>query len=151
MNSTLADRQKAIKPLQTSSEARNSHSWQRMLTSLRMLRFEDLQSKTFTEKANDGKIYNGIIKEVNGEKIGVFGLTTEETKAISSPDKVTFTNYITEAKAAVSAFEEAGVNKIIALTHIGFNDSDKVDNDILLATKCSGHRYYRRWAYTCET
>ena len=100
--------------------------------------FEDLQSKTVTEKAKDGKIYNGIIKEVNGEKIGVFGLTTEETKAISSPDKVTFTNYITEAKAAVSAFEEAGVNKIIALTHIGFNDSDKVDNDILLAQNVPG-------------
>ena len=51
---------------------------------------------------------------------------------------MTFTNYITEAKAAVSAFEEAGVNKIIALTHIGFNDSDKVDNDILLAQNVPG-------------
>ena len=75
---------------------------------------------------------------MNGEKVGIFGLTTEETKDISSPEKVTFTNYITEAKAAVSAFEEAGVNKIIALTHIGFNDSDKVDNDILLAQNVPG-------------
>ena len=27
-----------------------------------------------------GKIYNGIIKEVDGEKVGFFGLTTEETE-----------------------------------------------------------------------
>ena len=90
------------------------------------------------QKPEDGKIYNGIIKEVNGEKVGIFGLTTEETKDISSPEKVIFTNYIVEAKEAVAAFEKAGVNKIIALTHIGFNDSDKVDNDLLLAKNVPG-------------
>ncbi|MER2089005.1 MAG: 5'-nucleotidase C-terminal domain-containing protein [Sporosarcina sp.] len=100
--------------------------------------FDGLQSKTVDAEAEDGKIYNGIIKEVNGEKVGIFGLTTEETKDISSADKVAFTNYIVEAKAAVTAFEEAGVNKIIALTHIGFNDSDTVDNDLLLAKNVPG-------------
>ncbi|MCG7336475.1 5'-nucleotidase C-terminal domain-containing protein [Sporosarcina sp. ACRSM] len=100
--------------------------------------FDGLQTKDISSEAEEGKIYDGIIKEVNGEKIGIFGLTTEETKDISSPEKVTFTNYITEAKSAVDAFEKAGVNKIIALTHIGFNDSDKVDNDILLAQNVPG-------------
>ncbi|MEK5071561.1 5'-nucleotidase C-terminal domain-containing protein [Sporosarcina sp. FSL K6-1508] len=100
--------------------------------------FEGLQFKTVDAKAEDGKIYNGIIKEINGEKVGIFGLTTEETKDISSPEKITFTNYIVEAKAAVAAFEDAGVNKIIALTHIGHNDSDKVDNDLLLAKNVPG-------------
>ena len=100
--------------------------------------FDDLQSQTISEEPDDGKIYNGIIKEINGEKVGIFGLTTEETVAISSPDKVTFMNYITEAKKAVAAFEELGVNKIIALTHIGYNDSDLIDNDILLAKGVPG-------------
>ncbi|WP_342513060.1 5'-nucleotidase C-terminal domain-containing protein [Sporosarcina sp. FSL K6-1522] len=100
--------------------------------------FDGLQSKTVEANAEDGKIYNGIIKEVNGEKVGIFGLTTAETVDISSPDKVTFTNYITEAKAAVAALEGAGVNIIIALTHIGYDDSDKVDNDILLAKNVPG-------------
>ncbi|WP_153730567.1 5'-nucleotidase C-terminal domain-containing protein [Sporosarcina obsidiansis] len=95
--------------------------------------FEGLQTKAITDKPENGKIYNGIIKEVNGEKIGIFGLTTEETAAISSPDKVTFTNYITEAKEAVSAFEEAGINKIIAITHIGYDDNKAIDNDQELA------------------
>ena len=100
--------------------------------------FDGLQSKTVEAKAEDGKIYNGIIKEVNGEKVGIFGLTTAETKDISSPDKIVFTDYIVEAKAAVTAFEKAGVNKVIALTHIGFNDSDNVDNDLLLAKNVPG-------------
>ena len=42
----------------------------------------------------NGQIYNGIIKEVNGEKVGIFGLTTEETEDISSPGSIAFENYI---------------------------------------------------------
>ncbi|MGB3100585.1 MAG: metallophosphoesterase, partial [Psychrobacillus psychrotolerans] len=42
----------------------------------------------------DGQIYSGIIKEVDGQKIGLFGLTTAETATISSPKDVTFTDYI---------------------------------------------------------
>jgi len=100
--------------------------------------FDGLQSKTIVDQHEDGHIYDGIIKEVNGEKIGIFGLTTEETKDISSPDKITFTNYINDAKRAVAAFESMGINKIVAVTHIGFNDSDKIDNDILLAEGVPG-------------
>ncbi|MDV6379494.1 5'-nucleotidase C-terminal domain-containing protein [Sporosarcina sp. GW1-11] len=95
--------------------------------------FDGLQTKATTGAPENGHIYNGIIKEVNGEKIGIFGLTTEESAAISSPDKVTFTNYITEAKATVSSFKEAGINKIIAVTHIGFDDNKAIDNDQELA------------------
>lgn len=100
--------------------------------------FDGLQSNTVSASPEDGNIYNGIVKEVNGEKIGIFGLTTEETKDISSPEKITFTNYIVEAKKAVEEFEKLGINKIIAVTHIGFNDSDKIDNDILLAENVPG-------------
>lgn len=100
--------------------------------------FEGLQSREVTAEPENGKIFNGIVKEVDGEKIGIFGLTTEETVNLSSPGEIKFTNYITEAKAAVAAFEEMGVNKIIALTHIGFDDSDAVDNDKLLAANVPG-------------
>jgi 2',3'-cyclic-nucleotide 2'-phosphodiesterase/3'-nucleotidase/5'-nucleotidase len=86
----------------------------------------------------DGRIYNGIIKEVNGEKIGIFGLTTAETKDISSPGPdVVFENYIEEARKSVEAFQKKGVNKIIALTHIGFNDGGG-DNDLILANEVDG-------------
>ncbi|EIJ80387.1 5'-nucleotidase [Bacillus methanolicus PB1] len=86
----------------------------------------------------NGQIYNGIIKKVNGEKIGIFGLTTAETKYISSPGKdVVFEDYIEEAEKAVEAFESQGVNKIIALTHIGYNDGGG-DNDLTLAKEVEG-------------
>lgn len=100
--------------------------------------FADLQKREVSAEPENGKIFNGIVKEVNGEKIGIFGLTTEETVAISSPEQIQFTNYITEAKAAVAAFEEMGINKIIALTHIGFDDNSAVDNDQELAKNVPG-------------
>lgn len=97
-----------------------------------------LSSNEFSSKANDGEVYKGIVKEVNGEKIGIFGLTTAETVDISSPGEgVEFTDYINEAKAAVEAFEKQGVNKIIALTHIGLNDGGG-DNDLTLAEEVEG-------------
>jgi 5'-nucleotidase/UDP-sugar diphosphatase len=61
-----------------------------------------------------------IVKEVGGQKIGIFGLTTEETTAISSPGPgITFTNYIEAARKAVADLKAQGISKIIALTHIG--------------------------------
>jgi 5'-nucleotidase / UDP-sugar diphosphatase len=63
-----------------------------------------------------------VVKEVGGEKIGIFGLTTEETPILSSPGAgVTFTNYIDAARQAVADLKAQGVNKIIALTHIGIS------------------------------
>lgn len=101
-------------------------------------KFTGLFTDLISSEPENGKIYSGIVKEIDGEKVGIFGLTTEETKGISSPNKVTFTNYIDEAKKAVAAFEGMGVNKIIALTHIGYNDNSNVDNDILLAKNVPG-------------
>ena len=100
--------------------------------------FNGLQNDLYTSDFNDGEIYNGVIKEVNGEQVGIFGLTTEETENISSTGKVDITNYIDAANEAVAAFEAKGVDKIIALTHIGFDDSEKFDNDKLLAAAVEG-------------
>ncbi|MBT2570951.1 5'-nucleotidase C-terminal domain-containing protein [Planococcus sp. ISL-110] len=97
-----------------------------------------LQNEVYTANYNNGEVYNGIIKEIDGEEVGVFGLTTEETASISSPGDITFSNYIEAAEEAVTAFEEAGVNKIVALTHIGFDDAAEFDNDLLLAEAVEG-------------
>jgi 2',3'-cyclic-nucleotide 2'-phosphodiesterase (5'-nucleotidase family) len=90
-----------------------------------------------TENAEDGTIYNGLVKEVDGEKIGIIGLTTAETVDLSSP-KVEFENYIEEAEKAVKAFEAEGIDKIVALTHIGYDDNAAVDNDLELAKHVDG-------------
>ncbi len=68
-----------------------------------------------------GRIMLWTVKEFDGEKIGIFGLTTEDTPTISSPGEgMEFTDSIAAAKAAVSHLSSLGVNKIIALTHVGF-------------------------------
>lgn len=100
--------------------------------------FKGLYHDDFTDQAKAGNIYNGIIKEVDGEKVGIFGLTTEETPTISSTKEVTFSNYVKEAKKAVAYFEEQGINKIIAITHLGYDDSLVFDNDLELAKEVDG-------------
>jgi 5'-nucleotidase/UDP-sugar diphosphatase len=100
--------------------------------------FAGLQSNTIASNYKDGQIYNGVILNVHGHEIGVFGLTTEETPTISSVGSVEFKNYIDSAKASVKAFKDLGVDKIIALSHIGFDDSLNFDNDKELAKQVEG-------------
>lgn len=98
---------------------------------------QGLAKNNYSSIAKNGEIYKGIVKTINGEKVGVFGLTTEETPSISSPGSVAFQNYIEAAEKSVAEFEKQGVNKIIALTHIGYNDGGG-DNDLLLANHVEG-------------
>lgn len=82
--------------------------------------------QALSESAEDGKIYDAIVLDVGGEKVGVFGLTTEDTKFLASPgENIKFENYITQAEQTVQLLQNAGINKIIALTHLG-HEFDKV-------------------------
>lgn len=100
--------------------------------------FTGLFNTKIAEKPEKSNIYSGIVKVVNGEKVGIFGLTTADTKDISSPRDITFSNYINDAKKMVSEFEKMGVNKIVAITHIGYDDNPAVDNDLELAKAVKG-------------
>ena len=100
--------------------------------------FNGLFNNTISTNPQEGKIYSGIVKTIGGERVGIFGLTTAETKDISSPGSIAFENYIDEAEAAVAAFEDMAVNKIVALTHIGYDDAPAVDNDQILAKSVEG-------------
>ena len=69
---------------------------------------------------DDGTIYPAVILDVNGEKVGVFGLTIESTDELSSPgETISFQNHKEQAEKMVAMFKEKGINKIIALTHLG--------------------------------
>ena len=77
-----------------------------------------------------GKVRPWHVLDVKGEKIGVFGLTTPDTAILSSVgDGVKFTDPIAAARTSVRALKQQGINKIVALTHIGF------ENDVALARK----------------
>ncbi|UOQ45695.1 cell wall-binding repeat-containing protein [Halobacillus salinarum] len=90
-----------------------------------------------------GNIYPASIMEVNGEKVGVFGLTTEETKILSSPgETIQFEDYKKKAQETVDMLEKQGVNKIIALTHLGVNyDKDLAQNVEGIDIVVGGHSH----------
>jgi 5'-nucleotidase / UDP-sugar diphosphatase len=70
---------------------------------------------------------------IGREKVGVIGATTMETPYISSPDKsIVFIDPATAAQKAVDALAKAGVNKVVLLSHLGY------DEDLKLAAKVSG-------------
>lgn len=80
-----------------------------------------------------GMIEPYTVIEVGGESIGVFGLTTEETSNISSPGPdVIFNDHTAAAAATVATLQGMGINKIVALTHLGY------DVDVPLAASVSG-------------
>ncbi|MDY7023077.1 MAG: bifunctional metallophosphatase/5'-nucleotidase [Cyanobacteriota bacterium] len=78
-----------------------------------------------------GLIKPWIVKKINGEKIGIIGLTTEETALLSSPGEgVAFTDKVEAARKAVSDLQKQGVNKIIALTHLGFSNDEELARQV---------------------
>ncbi|UTR13132.1 5'-nucleotidase C-terminal domain-containing protein [Salipaludibacillus sp. LMS25] len=100
--------------------------------------FDGMIGDSISSDPEGGIIYNGIIVEHDGEQIGIFGLDTEDTLHISSPGDVTFNDYIETAQDMVNQFEAEGVNKIIALTHLGYDSDPNVGNDLLLAEEVEG-------------
>lgn len=68
-----------------------------------------------------------MIKEVKGEKVAIIGvLKIEKTKESSLvSDNVDFINEIDSVKSAVKEVKEQGINKIIVLSHLGY-DFDQV-------------------------
>ena len=89
------------------------------------------------KQPENGNIYNGIVKEINGEKVGSLDLQLQKRKIFQVQEKLHL-NYIEDAEKAVEEFEGMGVNKIVAITHIGYDDNPAMDNDLELAAKVDG-------------
>jgi 5'-nucleotidase / UDP-sugar diphosphatase len=67
------------------------------------------------------KPYTIVVK--NGQRIGIVGLTTSETPITSSPGPtVAFRNEAQALTRAVAALKARDVDKIVALTHIGYSE-----------------------------
>ncbi|HAJ37813.1 MAG TPA: multifunctional 2',3'-cyclic-nucleotide 2'-phosphodiesterase/5'-nucleotidase/3'-nucleotidase [Chloroflexi bacterium] len=70
-----------------------------------------------------GKILPYTVLDVNGEQVGVIGLTTDTTPFSSSPgDTVAFGEYVASLEPVIAELEALGVNKIVLLSHIGYAD-----------------------------
>ncbi|WP_352406307.1 bifunctional metallophosphatase/5'-nucleotidase [Acetoanaerobium noterae] len=74
-----------------------------------------------------------VIKEMDGFKVGIFGLSTPETSYKTNPknvETIDFTDTIAAAKKAVEALEKENVDVIIALTHLGLDQGDDTSDKV---------------------
>lgn len=74
------------------------------------------------------KVAPSVVLEVNGQQVGIIGLTTAETPFISSPGAalVFSDDYAGVVNAQAAALNEQGVNKIIVLAHLGIIDAERI-------------------------
>ncbi|MBO0661684.1 5'-nucleotidase/apyrase family protein [Jiella sp. MQZ9-1] len=71
------------------------------------------------------------IIEKKGQKIGIIGLTPQDNAELSSPGKtITFFDPAEAAKRAVKALSDAGVDKIILLSHSGYMVDQKLAAEV---------------------
>lgn len=79
---------------------------------------------------NDGSLEyeDTLIKEIDGVKIGVFGLASNETPHKTNPNNVVGLDFgtdeevIEDTQEMVDNLEEAGCDIIVGLTHVGVDD-----------------------------
>lgn len=87
------------------------------------VKFPIISGNTVSAKGSllDGKYKGYVIKEIGGQKVAIVSVLAKDTYETSSPGKdITFEDEITYLQKAVKEIEGQGVNKIIALTHVGY-------------------------------
>lgn len=78
-----------------------------------------------------GKIYPAIIKEYGDERVGIIGVTTQDTTFLSNPgEKVVFENPIEKAQKTIDLLESKGIDKIVVLSHLGYSLDQKLAKDV---------------------
>jgi 5'-nucleotidase/UDP-sugar diphosphatase len=78
-----------------------------------------------------GKLAKSTVIERGGEKLGLIGLTPQDTDELASPGpNIVFTDPANAVQGEVDKLTEMGVNKIIVLSHSGY----KVDQAVAAGT-----------------
>jgi 5'-nucleotidase len=73
-----------------------------------------------------------VIREFDGVKVGIFGLTLEETQVTSKPGPdIEFLNPCETARKMVTEIHARGVKTVVALTHLSMSEDKEV-------ARCSG-------------
>jgi len=91
--------------------------------------FPLISGNTIAEKGSvlDGKYKDYVVFERGGEKIAVVSVLAADTKETSSPgDSISFTDPIEYLNGIVPKIEAEGINKIIALTHVGIEEDKRI-------------------------
>lgn len=112
----------------------------RLIDLSRTMNFK-LLSANITWKENGEKVLDSnTIIEKDGVKYGIFGLSTPETAYKTNPNNVSqinFDNPVDAAKEEVKDLKEEGADVIIALSHLGIDESSEFTSK-LVADKVEG-------------
>ncbi|MBS1166569.1 MAG: LysM peptidoglycan-binding protein [Proteobacteria bacterium] len=87
------------------------------------VKFPIISGNTISAKGSllDGKYKGYVVKEIGGQKVAIVSVLAKDTSETSSPGKdITFEDEITYLQTAVKEIQAEGVDKIIALTHVGY-------------------------------
>ena len=87
------------------------------------VKFPIISGNTIAAKGSllDGKYKGYVVKEIGGQKVAIVSVLAKDTSETSSPGKdITFEDEITYLEKAVKEIQAEGVDKIIALTHVGY-------------------------------
>ncbi|QED49647.1 bifunctional metallophosphatase/5'-nucleotidase [Cytobacillus dafuensis] len=116
-----------------------NYGYKRLLEIEKMLDFPVL-SANVRQKDGSNLLKPYTIKEVDGIKLGIFGLSTPETSYKTHPKNVeglTFTDPVKEAQAMVKELKAQNVDMIIAVTHLGI-DKSSTETSIKVAKGAPG-------------
>ena len=104
-----------------------NYGYQRLVELTKQGKFKTLASNVVTEQGKRDFLENDI-KEVDGVKIGFFGLSTPETYYKSHPSNtkgIVIAEPIEVAKQEVAALKAKGADFIIGIGHLGIDESTK--------------------------
>jgi len=88
---------------------------------------------TSAEPLLDGRLAPYTVIDVNGEPVGVIGLTTIDVPISSSPGPtLKFNDYLSSLAPVLADLDGQGIDKIVLLSHIGYRD------DVDLAAQVDG-------------
>lgn len=116
-----------------------NYGYERLLELEQMITFPLVSANVVKE---DGSLLLDpyFIKEVDGVKLGIFGLSTPETHYKTHPKNVeglTFTDPVAAAQKMVAELQGLEVDVIIAVTHLGIDESS-TDTSIKVAEGAPG-------------
>ncbi|MFO3717037.1 bifunctional UDP-sugar hydrolase/5'-nucleotidase [Anaerococcus sp. ENR1011] len=116
-----------------------NYGYQRLIELNEKANFPIFAANVVNEEGNNILDADSII-DVDGVKVGLFGLATEETKTKSSPANtkgLTFVNSIETAKNEVANLKNQGAQVIICISHLG-EDKESVETSTMIAENVEG-------------
>lgn len=100
-----------------------NYGYDRLLEMKEAAEFPIISANVIKEADGSSDFDGFVVKEMeNGLKVGIFGITTEETKFKTHPDNtvgIEFVDGVERAKAMMVELEDEDVDLVVALVHLG--------------------------------